>query len=142
VRYIPTHVLPDGGYSYATVEDFVAISLTGDVAFDFGDAAITRHLAIASSRFDSALGQRYPTPMAYVSDAVVWCVCEVAYCQLMRLRGLEPGSEDERRVLARQEQAWDWVKAAQSHQITPDQRLISKYGESAVGVSSEPSRGW
>lgn len=140
VIYLSTSSL-DG--SYASVADCKEISIPDNAGYDFSTRSLDRHLRIASRWADSLLGQRFAVPLKYWSDALVWAVCEVAYCNhTLAKRGVLADTEEGKILLARKATAEEWVRAARDYEITPDPRLDAVDEVKVPTYYSDVPRGW
>lgn len=140
IIYLNTTTL-DG--SYASVADCKEISIPDNSKFDFQTRSLERHLRIASRWADSLIGQRFSVPLKYWSDAWVWAVCEVAYCNhTLSKRGVLADSEEGKILLGRKAAAEEWVRAARDYEITPDPRLDAVDEIKVPTYYSDPPRGW
>lgn len=128
--------------SYATVADLQDISLAENSSHDFSTRSMEKWLRIATSRMNSRWVQRWELPLKKWSEAVVWACSEIAFAGLVGKRGYKPDGSSEKTVGEREDDAWDWVKAAQNYEVTPDPILILAEPAKVATMHSDVPRGW
>lgn len=128
--------------SYATVADLREISVAENSAHDFATHRMERFLRVATSRVNSRWGQRWRVPLQKWSEAVVWAVCEIAFAGLVGNRGYRPDGSSEKTVGEREGEAWEWVRAAQNYEVTPDPVLVLAEPARVAAMRSDTPRGW
>jgi hypothetical protein len=137
------------GGSYATIEELFLFGLSENVQHDFqdpGNRMLHAQLRRASREADTMIGHRFHIPLRAYSEAWVGWVCQMAGFFAMERRGWKPGDEgveQQRRFYGQYKRAIEFIKAAQTYQITPDRELLNGGDDPLpAAVVSQPNRGW
>lgn len=130
---------PNSQSQYATIEQFLALSLTAASFSKFaidGYAAITANLQAASSKADLFLSGQLVLPLQSWDMNLTKAVCDIAAKELFAQYGYNPGANGDVNFQRRYIEAMDWLKAVSKKELRLDSNpnyVDSSSGQPAAG---------